>query len=91
MEHKNCLKAQLKSTRFQACMMPGTSFVISVLTSYTHSLKHQKNHHNIDLSLITHLTQETENRIVLFCHLNYCFAAFLRLNPLSLLKYSILE
>ena len=39
-ERKNCIKAQLKSTRFQACMMSGTCHT-SVLTSYTHSLKRQ--------------------------------------------------
>lgn len=42
-------------------MVSDTSFITSVLMLYTHSLKHQKNYHSIDLSLFTHLTQETEN------------------------------
>lgn len=46
-EHKNSIKAQLKSNRFQACMMSGTSLLTSALTMYTHSLKRQKNYHNI--------------------------------------------
>ena len=64
MEHKNCTKAQLKSTRFQACV-DVWHLCHYKSTQVVHSLKCQKNYHNIDF--FTHLNSFILSFELLFC------------------------